>query len=238
MPDPLISIITASLNSGTKLAATVASVAGQSVDYEHLIFDGGSRDGSLSLVETLAAADPRIRVFSQSDHGVYDAMNKAISQAAGRYVYFLGAGDRLRPGSLTAIAGYFPEDPCALVYGNVFAFGRVYDGAFTPWKLTASNICHQSAFFGRRVFELCGTFNLKYPVFADWEFNLRCFAEPKVRKLYAPVIVADFEPGGLSYGGDPVFDRDRLRLIRQHLGLGRWALWSARSKKLLRSFGP
>ena len=238
MPDPLISIITASLNSGTKLAATVASVAGQSVDYEHLIFDGGSTDGSLLQAETLSAADPRIRVLSQPDHGVYDAMNKAISQAAGRYVYFLGAGDRLRPGSLTAIAGYLPEDPCALVYGNVFAFGRVYDGAFTPWKLTASNICHQSAFFGRRVFELCGTFNLKYPVFADWEFNLRCFAEPQVRKLYAPVLVADFEPGGLSYGGDPVFNRDRLRLIRQHLGLGRWALWSARAKKLLRSYGP
>ena len=238
MPDPLISIITASLNAGTKLAATVASVAGQSVDYEHLIFDGGSTDGSLLQAETLAAADPRIRVLSQPDHGVYDAMNKAIPQAVGRYLYFLGAGDTLRPESLAAIARYLPEDPCALVYGNVFAFGRVYDGAFTPWKLTASNICHQSAFFGRRVFELCGTFSLRYPVFADWEFNLRCFAEPQVRKLYAPVLVADFEPGGLSYGGDPVFNRDRLRLIRQHLGLGRWALWSARAKKLLRSYGP
>ena len=84
MPDPLISIITASLNSGTKLAATVASVAGQSVDYEHLIFDGGSTDGSLLQAETLAAADPRIRVLSQPDHGVYDAMNKAIPHATGR----------------------------------------------------------------------------------------------------------------------------------------------------------
>lgn len=238
MTDPLISIITASLNSGTKLAATVASVAGQSVDYEHLIFDGGSIDGSLSQAETLAAADPRIKVFSQTDDGVYDAMNKAIPQAAGRYLYFLGAGDTLRPESLATIAGYLPEDPCALVYGNVFAFGRVYDGAFTPWKLTACNICHQSAFFGRRVFDVCGTFNLKYRVFADWDFNLRCFADPRVRKLYAPVLVADFEPGGLSYGGDPLFERDRLRLIRQHLGLGRFALWSARARKLLRSYGP
>jgi glycosyltransferase involved in cell wall biosynthesis len=238
MTAPLISVITANFNSGTKLAGTVASVAGQSVDYEHLIFDGGSTDGSLLQAETLSTADPHIRVFSQPDHGVYDAMNKAIPKAAGRYLYFLGAGDIVRPGSLAAIARYLPEDPCALVYGNVFAFGRVYDGAFTPWKLTASNICHQSAFFGRGVFELCGTFNLKYPVFADWEFNLRCFAEPRVRKLHAPVLVADFEPGGLSYRGDPAFNRDRLRLIRQHLGLGRLALWSARARKLLRSYGP
>ena len=137
MPDPLISIITASLNSGAKLAATVASVAGQSVAHEHLIFDGGSTDGSLLQAETLAAADPRVRVFSGTDHGVYDAMNKAIPHAAGRYLYFLGAGDTLRPESLAAIAGYLPEDSSALIYGNVFAFGRVYDGAFTPWKLTA-----------------------------------------------------------------------------------------------------
>lgn len=238
MADPLISIITASLNSGTKLAATIVSVAGQSVDYEHLIYDGGSTDGSFLQAETLAAADRRIRVVSQADAGVYDAMNKAIRQATGRYLYFLGSGDTLRPGSLAAIAGYLPEDSCALVYGDAFAFGRVYDGAFTPRKLTVSNICHQSAFFGRRVFELCGTFNLKYRVFADWEFNLRCFAEPQIRKIYAPVLVADFEPGGLSSGGDSVFERDRLQLIRQHLGLGRVALWSARVGKLLRKYGP
>jgi glycosyltransferase involved in cell wall biosynthesis len=70
MTAPLISVITANFNSGTKLAGTVASVAGQLVDYEHLIFDRGSTDGSLLQAETLSLADPHLRVFSQPDHGV------------------------------------------------------------------------------------------------------------------------------------------------------------------------
>jgi glycosyltransferase involved in cell wall biosynthesis len=232
MQQPLFSIITANLNSGRKLERTVASIIGQPVDYEHLIFDGASSDGSRELGERLAAASDRIRFSSEPDHGVYAAMNKGIAGAAGRYLYFIGAGDTLKPGSLAAIAPHLPEDQCALVYGNVTAFGRTYDGEFTARKLTAANICHQSAFYGRRVFEICGDFNETYRVFADWEFNMRCFGAEKIRKIHVPVLVADFEPGGISCGRDPEFERDRLRLIRGHLGLGRCAYAVARVWKL------
>lgn len=61
MQQPLFSIITANLNSGRKLERTVASIIGQPVDYEHLIFDGASSDGSRELGERLAAASDRIR---------------------------------------------------------------------------------------------------------------------------------------------------------------------------------
>lgn len=233
MQRPLFSIITANLNSGQALVRTAASIAGQGVDYEHLICDGSSADGSRELGERLAAASGRVRFWSEPDHGVYEAMNRGIASASGRYLYFIGAGDTLKPGSLAAIRRYLPEDPRALVYGNAVALGRIYDGEFSARKLAASNLCHQAVFYGRRVFQICGGYQEKYRVLADWELNLRCFGEERIRKIYAPVLVAEFEPGGISYGGDPAFDRDRLRLVRGHLGLGRCAYHLARAGKAI-----
>jgi glycosyltransferase involved in cell wall biosynthesis len=216
---PLFSIITTTYNCGAKIDRTWESLVTQDfADFEYLIIDGNSKDGTR---ERLAAIkDSRFRSSSEPDQGIYDAMNKGIERARGRYLFFLGAGDLLLPGVLQKISRHLPESDAALVYGNVLmgADNLVYDGRFSRLKLCCRNICHQAIFYGRDVFKLAGNFNLKYRILADWAFNLKCFGDGRIAARFVPVTVARFETGGVSGGGDPVFEADKLSLIRTCLG--------------------
>ena len=89
---PLFSIITITYNAERELPATLASVDEQTCsDYEHLIIDGASTDGTLALAN--APGNLRRHTFSEPDRGLYDAMNKGLNRARGTYVLFLNAGD-------------------------------------------------------------------------------------------------------------------------------------------------
>lgn len=91
--EPLFAIITATYNASDTLPITLASVDEQSFnDYEHVIIDGASIDGTVSIVRN--ATNPRRRIISEPDKGLYDAMNKGIAATSGRYLIFLNAGDK------------------------------------------------------------------------------------------------------------------------------------------------
>src|SRR3954468_2397674 len=148
---PLISVIIPTFNSGAKIAATVGSVLSQRQGlYELLVIDGGSTDDTLTH---LRAQGPALRYLSEPDEGIYDAMNKGIRLTSGEFLYFLGAGDRLLPGVLEAIAAEIRKLPgqngtarSTLLYGNVNLSHdcRPYDGRFDRFKLLRRNICHQA----------------------------------------------------------------------------------------------
>ena len=98
---PLFSVVTVCLNAEQHLAEALDSVLAQSCDdYEMLVVDGGSTDGTLALVrEREAAFGGRLRWMSEPDSGLYDAMNKGLHRARGRYIVYLGADDHLVAGS-------------------------------------------------------------------------------------------------------------------------------------------
>ena len=228
MNPPLISVITPTFNSGAKIAVTVASVLSQGKGlYEFLVIDGGSTDGTLAH---LRAQGPALRYLSEPDEGIYDAMNKGIRLTSGKFLYFLGAGDRLLPGVLEAVAAEIRKLPCqgqtsqpTLLYGNVDwpGYSQPYDGRFNRFKLLRRNICHQAIFYQRSAFERLGFYNTKYQSLADWEFNIRCFNDRGIRKRYIPLRIADYEAGGNStVTPDPAFYADLSRLTRQQYGVG------------------
>lgn len=108
------SIITVCYNAKNHIEKTIKSVVGQDfADYEYIIVDGGSTDGTCEIIEKYAkAADSgdnkglAIRYISEKDEGLYDAMNKGFSMAAGDYIEFLNAGDELFDSqTLTTVSG-------------------------------------------------------------------------------------------------------------------------------------
>lgn len=223
MKPPLISIITPTINSGAKIGTTIASVLSQGKElYEFLVIDGGSTDGTLAQLRAQGSA---LRYLSEPDEGIYDAMNKGIQLTSGKFLYFLGAGDRLLPGVLEAVAVEMRKllsrgqhSRPTLLYGNVdwAKYGRPYDGRFTRSKLLRRNICHQAIFYQRSVFEQLGFYNTKYRSLADWEFNIRCFSSPAIRKRYIPLSIAQYEGTGRSTTTpDPAFYADFPRLTHQ-----------------------
>jgi len=214
---PLFSLITPAYNCKSKLEGTLKSILEQDFgDFEYLIIDGNSQDGSQEWFKEIK--DPRVRAYSEPDKGIYDAMNKGVRLARGRFLYFLGAGDALLPGVLRQVSQYLPKGDIAMIYGDVSWEGRIYDGEFSKLKLCYSNICHQAIFYGKDVFKIAGDYNLKYRLLADWAFNMRCFGKRQIIKKYIPVTVSFYEANGASSKGDPVFTEDRKSLIWNDLG--------------------
>ncbi len=217
MCQPAITIITPNYNSGQKLSATLDSVRAQQAKVEYLVIDGQSTDESLAIARSFERKNPDwTRVVSQKDLGVYDAMNRGITLAKGRYLYFLGAGDLLYPGVLSHIVDSLPADDRTLVYGNMLWKDRRYDGRFSAWKLRGDNLPHQAAFYGRDIFQIVGTYELKYKTLADWALNLAIFGDRRIRRKYVDVLVAAYEGGGLSDRiADDAFISDRAMLLRR-----------------------
>jgi hypothetical protein len=152
-------------------------------------------------------------------------MNKGVGMARGQFLLFLGAGDILRAGILAEAArlieGLSAKKP-RFIYGDVLRIshaGRQYQGRFYAARFSRENICHQGIFYEKSIFDLLGDYDLKYPVYSDWAFNMRCFGDPRITKYYWHRVIADFEAGGLSDRvEDKPFALDHLKLLRRDLG--------------------
>jgi glycosyltransferase involved in cell wall biosynthesis len=211
---PIVTVVIATYNAAGTLRKALDSVLNQPCSrIELVVIDGGSTDGTVDVIREYG--DRIASWVSEPDRGVYDAMNKGVLHGTGRWYYFLGADDTLAEGFCRAVERL--ENPSTIYYGDVWMpeRGLRYDGEFTSLKLALRNICHQSIFYPRRVWEL-HSYDVRYPVFADYALNLACFGEHELRFEYLPVIVAVFQDKkGLSQVLlDSAFEADKLQLVK------------------------
>jgi glycosyltransferase involved in cell wall biosynthesis len=221
MNNPLLTIIIPTLQAERTLQAALDSLLAQQFrDFEVLIMDSASRDRTLAIAEAFAENDGRVRIYSEPDKGIYDAMNKGIAQARGQWILFLGSDDRLNCKDTLAFFAALPDlEVFDLVYGNVVSpsYKGVYDGAFTFPKLLSRNMPHQAIFFRKDLFGLIGNYTIHYRGHADWEFNIRCFSDNRVRIRYIDRVVAYFGADGVSSRHDIPFIKERLLAERLRL---------------------
>jgi glycosyltransferase involved in cell wall biosynthesis len=213
----LISIIIVTHNAVEHLEKAIQSVLSQSYKHmELLIVDGASSDGTVDVIKEYEGHIAQW--LTEPDLGTYDAMNKAVKLAKGDWFYFLGADDLLAD-SIYKVVPYL-RSPRTIYYGDVYLphKNQTYAGAFRWHTLVSKNINHQSIFYPLGVFEQY-SYNLKYPVLADYELNLRCWGEGKFRFKYIPVLIATHNEGGLSHQRrDEAFLRDKPALVRRYFG--------------------
>ncbi|MGO9384003.1 MAG: glycosyltransferase family 2 protein [Mycobacterium sp.] len=212
---PQFSIIVPTLNVATTLRDCLNSIACQTYgDYEVLLLDGGSADGTPDIANGFAPSfGARLVVHCEPDTGVYDAMNRGLGMATGAWLLFLGADDTLHEAdTLARVAAFIGEhEPSDLVYGDVIMRSNSsrYAGAFDLDRLLfEQNICHQAIFYRRELFAGIGPFNLRYRICADWDFNIRCFSNPALTIRYMDIVVANFnDMSGLSTGPDNALNK-------------------------------
>lgn len=198
----MYSVIVVCLNAGQKLCDTVESVLRQdNQNFEVVVKDGGSSDGSVEQLEALCK-DERVRVYTQRDNGIYDAMNQAVKLAGGEYFLFLNAGDSLYDSEvLGKITCALDNKKTDIIYGNLYhkALDTVIYAApeindFTCYRNVP---CHQTCFYHRALFDARG-YDTAYTVRADYEHFLWCYYERRALISYLPVVVASYEGGGYS----------------------------------------
>ncbi|MFT4572611.1 MAG: glycosyltransferase involved in cell wall biosynthesis [Hyphomicrobiaceae bacterium] len=214
---PLISIITVVLDRAEVLPRTLQSINEQSFrDFEHIVVDGGSSDGTFALLESSPVVT---RWVSEPDNGIFDAMNKGAALAQGRWLYFIGSDDVLDNANVLALVAERLKSPDTVYYGNVVlaSSGRCYNGEFTRFRLANSNVCHQAVFYPRRVFSRY-RYNTKYRTVADWVLNMQCFADRSLRNEHVPLTICRYDDvsGQSSLQSDEDFRRDYPTLLRQN----------------------
>ncbi len=196
----LVSIVIPSFQQAFLLERALKSIESQLfTDYEILVMDGGSKDDTATVVARFSHLP--LSFYSEKDAGIYDAMNKGVKQSKGDYIYFMGCDDRLAsPDTLQKVFSVKNITDNHVIYGNVLfpESGQVYYGEFTYYKLYIYNISHQAIFTRREVFDKLGLFNLRYKAFADYEFNMRWFDAPDIKRKYVPITVAIYETTGFS----------------------------------------
>lgn len=210
---PKISVITPTLNSAAIIGDAVLSVANQSYkNIEHLIIDGLSTDGTIDIVKGYQRKYPHIRVVSEKDNGIYDAMNKGIKLATGEWIYFLGSDDALyNENVFCSLLPYLRTAKLEVIYGNVIfrLSGQKYDGKFNQLKLLKRNICHQGILTRKSVYNKLGKFDLTYRALADWHFNMKWFNDKSIKHLYTDILIAYyFEDGYCFKNPDKNFIKD------------------------------
>lgn len=224
---PTLSVIVVCKNPGPCLCTALMSVwEQQQVAVELIVIDGGSTDGTRQWLEENRT---RIAVLvSETDRGVYDAMNKGVSQARGEWIYFLGSDDRLVGASVLseAVAGMCKTD-AGVVAGEVaFADGRIYKLGSNVTAIARNFVHHQGAFYRRQWFEKMGGFDATLAVMADYDFNLRLWIQ-RVRFEPMPLRIASCAIGGISDGGDWRVYREEISVRHRHFPLWHCLFWDA-----------
>lgn len=204
----LYSIIVVCLNAGERLQETVESITGQKFDnFEVVIKDGGSSDGSIEAIKKRYDADEKFHIYTQKDTGIYDAMNQAVKLAKGAYLLFLNAGDTFYDAYvLDRVTNQMTEwnnqgIKADIMYGNMYhkALNTViYSYPEINDFMCYRNVpCHQTCFYAREMFETRG-YDTAYNVRADYEHFLWCVYEKKAKIVYLPLLIASYEGGGYS----------------------------------------
>lgn len=216
-----LSIIIPTFNSASVLPKALDSIVCQTFsDWEVLIMDGVSTDDTLKIAQSYN--DSRIRIYSEPDKGIYDAMNKGIIAAKGEWLYFLGSDDWLLTPDTLGTMFSMDIDGYDVVYGDVESVQLAPEHS-GEWSLSTIdyNRCHQGVFYRKRVFKKLGLYNLSYPVWADFDLNLKWFFSKQLKNKYLPITVAHYSEGGFSYDRNDIAfctDQSYLKLIRgRHL---------------------
>lgn len=203
----MISIVTVVRNGASTIERTILSVIKQDYpDFEYIVIDGVSTDGTLTILDKYA--DRITKILSEPDAGIYDAMNKGIALAKGDWIYFLGCDDIFSTKStLSNIFSLSKYDEYDVVYGSVLFLhaNKIYDGEFDHEKMCNRSICHQSIFYRRALFQKYGDFSTEYKTASDYIFNLKLFCLDIRKWHFVNETVAIYNETGTSKSPDAKF---------------------------------
>lgn len=209
-----ISIVTVVYNGEKTIRRTIESVLCQEFkDYEYIIVDGLSKDNTVSIAKEYEKRfEGKLRIYSERDKGIYDAMNKGIKLAKGDYVWLVNADDWIEKDALISISNYILNnrikgDVILAGWMNIVNFDtyetvrvgktsrQLYDSACRQLKM---GVCHPATLVPRSIYDKIGMFDERYYISADIDFILRCY-QANVVFDFPQIIMTNMTDGGISH---------------------------------------
>lgn len=223
-----LSIITVTYNNREGLESTVNSIARQSYqDFEWIVIDGGSSDGSIDVIKTSVAKLEEANVscswVSERDTGIYNAMNKGIRKAQGEYIMFLNSGDCLIDEDvLSRVFSYdFEED---VVHGNViFNFPDHQEIRNTTEEITLRTFVERTinhsgcALIRRDAFNRWGLYDENLQIVSDWKWFLQVLGIGTASSRYIDVTMSLFDSTGISSTQHELLMSEREKVLKEEI---------------------
>lgn len=226
-PLPLISIITITFNAAKELPATLRSVKEQTFkNFEHLLIDGASSDETLMVARSQGIS--HLKIVSEPDNGLYDAMNKGLRLARGRYVIFLNAGDAFHSQETLDAYALAARRKADIIYGDTVIVDNdrkiiAPRHHSAPKVLTFKSftngmlICHQ-AFMVRKA--IAPYYDTDYRFSADYDWTIRCIlaGNPKAF-INLDMVTIDYLADGLTDRNHKESLIERFKIMCRHYGM-------------------
>lgn len=219
-----IAIVTVVFNSKQDIGKTIESVLRQDYeDFEYIIQDGGSTDGTIQIAEKFKKKfmrkNIRYSIYVEKDEGIYDAMNKAILKIDSVYVLFLNAGDFLAKEDIlsnifTQFRNGFPD----IIYGNYYNYYNYYRkkvDALSIENITKRMVCTHQAILTKCDLLKERPYNTEYKMVADYDFYLQMYLNGKIFKKIDIEIVY-FEVDGTSQKNARLTQLERLSIMYKY----------------------
>lgn len=202
-----LSIITVCLNSAQTIRSTIISVLGQNYsDFEYIIIDGGSSDGTSEIIKGFN--DARIKLISEVDHGLWDAMNKAVTKASGDFVTFLNSDDvYMDEFVVTNSLQYIDEKNLDLMFGFVDLYDEELMSIYRKYRVNELSLdllkigvmpAHPGSIIKRTLYNSLDGFHYNLNVPPDFYMFLSVFRIKKVRTGCYPSVLVNMRRGGLG----------------------------------------
>lgn len=205
-----VSVITINFNNAVGLDKTIKSVLSQTyLDYEFIVIDGGSTDGSKDIIDTFS--DQIAYWVSEPDKGIYNAMNKGIRQATGDYLHFLNSGDIYASDDVLENVFKNKDYSAKILRGiqicdcgtHQFRWYNHGTGDITLYHLYVDSLRHQATFIARSLFSKYGLYDEDYKIASDWKFFLQAMMGGE-STLFIDIDVVLFDMTGIS--NDPKWE--------------------------------
>ena len=217
-----LSIITVNLNNNEGLRKTIDSVLNQThKDFEHVIIDGGSTDGSVEVIKQYK--NNRLKWISEKDHGIYNAMNKGIIKACGEYLLFINSGDFLYSDStIEKIFKYnLIED---LIVGDLYIdyvsnktnfIYSLMDKNIGKRFLSKNTLPHPSTLIKRKFLLNLSMYDESYRIAGDYDFFVRAITAKATIK-HIPVVITVFNDMGVSRNNLDLVENENIIIRRKY----------------------
>ncbi len=229
--NPKISVITVCKNSADTIYKCIDSIVNQTYkNIEYIIVDGVSTDNTLEEIQNFG--QKITKVISEPDNGIFDAMNKGISESTGDYILFLNADDYfISPNTLSYAINFIVSEVKSkfdIYYGKVLILndksgvGNIWNAAKpSRFSIYRASLPHPATIYNKDVFEKCGVFNTTYKIASDYEWFVRALVKYKLKFIRTDLIISVFSKGGISTKKDhsSLIEKEKERVRKSYFSL-------------------